>query len=113
MFQRLITIGECSAEHKTCRECTKHDIEIEAARTGAATAHRAIQNNDAAVPAMATHQCLGFNLWLLRCRLEQADAFQLVGEASAVRGVKPLHGRTTRPSVTAEAAAGEHCLARR
>jgi len=29
VFQRLITIGECSAEHKTCRECTKHDIEIE------------------------------------------------------------------------------------
>lgn len=29
VFQRFITIGECSAEHKTCRECTKHDIEIE------------------------------------------------------------------------------------
>ena len=64
-------------------------------------------------PPWLQPQCLGFNLWLLRCRLEQADAFQLVGEASTVRAVEPLHGRTTRPGVAAEAAAGKHCLARR
>jgi hypothetical protein len=28
VLQRLISIGKCSAEDKTCGECTKHDIEI-------------------------------------------------------------------------------------
>ena len=34
----------------------------------------------------------GFNLWLLRGRLKQAEALQLVGEAGTVRGVQPRHG---------------------
>ena len=34
----------------------------------------------------------GFNLWLLRRRLKQAEALELVGEAGTVRGVQPRHG---------------------
>jgi hypothetical protein len=33
----------------------------------------------------------GLNLWLLRCRIEQAEALQWFGESRTVGGIKPRH----------------------